>query len=166
MEFAQSMLQSTKLSKSFWGQAIATTYYLQNWSYTSTFSGKTPYEYWKGKKPILHHFKVFKCIAYAHANVCDDTWRKLEPKSIRCVFFGYGKNTRMKGYKLYNMATQKSFYNQDVIFDEHSMVLLSKSTNVSTTFTFMSKLESNPMPLMDDQDHIFYYFEDSFPTSN
>jgi hypothetical protein len=64
------------------------------------------------------------------------------------------------------MATQKSFYNQDVIFDEHSMVLLSKSTNVSTTFTFMSKLESNPMPLMDDQDHIFYYFEDSFPTSN
>jgi hypothetical protein len=54
------------------------------------------------------------------------------------------------------MVTQKSFYNQDVIFDEHSMVLLSKSTNVSTTFTSMLKLESNPMPLMDDQDHTTY----------
>ncbi len=62
----------------------------------------------------------------------------------------------MKGYKLYKMVTQKSFYNQDVIFDEHSMVLLSKSTNVSTTFTSMLKLESNPMPLMDDQDHTTY----------
>jgi hypothetical protein len=111
--------------------------------------------------------KVFKCIAYAHAYVLDDTSRKLEPKSVQCVFFGYGKNTRMKGYKLYNLATQKSFYNQDVIFDEHSMALFSKSTNVSTTFTSMSKLESNLMPLMDDQDHTAYYFEDdSLPTSN
>jgi hypothetical protein len=73
----------------------------------------------------------------------------------------------MKGYKLYNLATQKSFYNQDVIFDEHSIALLFKSTNVSTTFTSMSKLESNPMPLMDGQDHTTYHFEDdSFPTSN
>jgi hypothetical protein len=31
----------------------------------------------------------------------------------------------------------------------------------------MSKLESNPMPLMDDQYHTIYYFEDdSFPTFN
>jgi hypothetical protein len=73
----------------------------------------------------------------------------------------------MKGYKLYNLTTQKSFYNQDMIFYEHSVVLLSKSTNVSTTFTSISKLESNPMPLMDDQDHTTYYFDnDSFPTSN
>jgi hypothetical protein len=73
MEFARSMLQSTKLSKSFWGQGIATTYYPQNRSNISTLNGKTPYEYWRGKKPIIHHFKVFKCIAYAHAYVLDDT---------------------------------------------------------------------------------------------
>jgi len=73
MEFARSMLQSTKLSKSFWGQAIATAYYLQNQSYTLTLGGKTPYEYWKGRKPILHHFKVFICIAFAHVYVLDDT---------------------------------------------------------------------------------------------
>jgi len=88
MEFVWSMLQSTKLSKSFWGQAITIAYYLQNRSYTSTLSGKTPYEYWRGKKPTFHHFKVFRCNAYAHACVLDDTWRKLEPKSIWCVFFG------------------------------------------------------------------------------
>jgi hypothetical protein len=66
------MLQSTKLSKSFWGQAIATTYYLQNRFYTLTFGGKTPYKYWKGRKPILHHLKC-SCIAFAHAYVLDNT---------------------------------------------------------------------------------------------
>jgi hypothetical protein len=70
MESTRSMLQFTKLSKSFWGEAIVTTY-LQNQSYTSTFSGKTPYECWRGKKPIFHHLLVFECIAYAH--VPDDT---------------------------------------------------------------------------------------------
>ncbi len=62
----------------------------------------------------------------------------------------------MKGYKLYNQATQKSIYSQDVIFDEHYVVLPFKSTNFFTTFISMSKLESNPMPLMDDHDHTTY----------
>jgi hypothetical protein len=54
-----------------------------------------------------------------------------------------------------------------VIFYEHFVVLPSKFTNVSTTFTSMSKLESNPMPLMNDQDHITYYFENgSFSAFN
>jgi hypothetical protein len=44
MESTQSMLQFTKLSNCFWGEAIATTCNLQNQFYTSTFSGKTPYE--------------------------------------------------------------------------------------------------------------------------
>jgi hypothetical protein len=71
MESARSMSQFAKLSKSFWGKAIAIICYFQNQSYTSIFSGKTPYECWRGKKHVLHHFKVFKCIGYAH--VPDDT---------------------------------------------------------------------------------------------
>jgi hypothetical protein len=71
MESARNMLQFTKFSKSFWGEAIAITCYFQKQSYISIFSGKTPYECWRGKKPILHHLKVFKCIFYAH--VPDDT---------------------------------------------------------------------------------------------
>ncbi len=57
--------------QSFWGEAIAITCYLQNQSYPSIFSGKTPYECWRGKKPSLHHIKVFRCITYAH--VSNDT---------------------------------------------------------------------------------------------
>jgi hypothetical protein len=62
----------------------------------------------------------------------------------------------VKGYKLYNQATRKSIYSRDVIFDEHYVVLPFKSTNVFTTFISMSKLESNPMQLMDDHDHTTY----------
>ncbi len=100
---------------------------------------------------------MFRCISYAHGP--NNTQRKLELKSIRCVFFRYGENVGVKGYNLYNLATRKSFYTWDVIFDEHYVVLPSKSTNVSTTFTYVSKLESNPMPLVNDQDHTNYYFE-------
>ncbi len=49
-----------------------------------------------------------------------------------------------------------------MIFDEHYVVLLFKSTNVSTTVISMSRLESNLMSLMDDHDHTTYYFEDGF----
>jgi hypothetical protein len=43
---------------------------------------------------------VFECIAYIH--VLDDTWKKLEPKSIQCVIIKYNENVGAKGYKLYN----------------------------------------------------------------
>jgi hypothetical protein len=40
MEFARSMLQITKLSKSFWGEIIDTTCYIQNWFYSFILVGE------------------------------------------------------------------------------------------------------------------------------
>jgi hypothetical protein len=53
------MLQFAKLSKSFWGETIAITCYFQNQSYTSIFSGKTPYECWRVKNLF---FITSKCL--------------------------------------------------------------------------------------------------------
>ncbi|MCI90387.1 retrovirus-related pol polyprotein from transposon tnt 1-94, partial [Trifolium medium] len=40
----------------------------------------TPEEALSNVKPSVHHFKVFRCLAYAH--VTDVQRKKLDPKSI------------------------------------------------------------------------------------
>ena len=49
----------------------------------------TPYELWFGKKPKLSFLKVWGCDAYMQKLQPD----KLEPKSEKCVFIGYPKET-------------------------------------------------------------------------
>jgi hypothetical protein len=63
MEFARSMLQITKLSKSFWGEAIATTCYIQNWSYTFILVGKLHMNVEK-VKPLTS--TISKCLVALH----------------------------------------------------------------------------------------------------
>ena len=49
----------------------------------------TPYELWFSKKPKLSFLKVWGCDAYLKKLQPD----KLEPKSEKCVFIGYPKET-------------------------------------------------------------------------
>ena len=63
----------------------------------------TPYELWFGKKPKLSFLKVWGCDAYVTKLQPD----KLEPKSEKCVFIGYPKETI--GYTFYHRSEGKTF---------------------------------------------------------
>ena len=63
----------------------------------------TPYELWFGKKPKLSFLKVWGCDAY----VKKLQPKKLEPKSEKCVFIGYPKETT--GYTFYLRSEGKIF---------------------------------------------------------
>ena len=63
----------------------------------------TPYELWFGKKPKLSFLKVWGCDAYVKKLQPD----KLEPKSEKCVFIGYPKET--VGYTFYHRSEGKTF---------------------------------------------------------
>jgi len=52
----------------------------------------TPYEAWCGRKPNISHLRVFGCIAYAH--VPNEKRRKLDDKSVKCIFIGYCEKTK------------------------------------------------------------------------
>ncbi len=52
------------------------------------------------------------------------------------------------------MTTQKSFFSWGMIFDEQYVVLSLKFTNVSSTFIIVSKLEIDPLLLMEDQAYL------------
>jgi len=71
-------------------------------------------EAWSGKKPSLRHIRVFGYEAYAY--VPNEKRSKLENKAIKCIFIGYGIG--VKGYKLWNLDTEKVLYSRSVIFRE------------------------------------------------
>lgn len=114
VENTRSMLSNANLPHSFWAEALSTATYLRNRSPTKTVSGMTPYEAWTGEKPQMQGLRIFGCQAFAH--IPKDERKKLDSKSRRAVFMGYGETT--KGYRLYDQAKKKVFFSRDVIFNE------------------------------------------------
>ena len=57
----------------------------------------------------MSHFRVFGCEAFSH--VPKEQRQKLDSKTTRCIFLGYGGN--VKGYRLYDESSKKIFYDCD-----------------------------------------------------
>ena len=81
----------------------------------------TPYELWLSNKPKLSFLKVWGCDAYVKKLQPD----KLEPKSEKCVFIGYLKET--VGYTCYHRSEGKIFVAKSGSFLEKEF--LSKEVN-------------------------------------
>ena len=96
------MMSLTDLPLSFWGYALETAAFTLNRAPSKSVE-TTPYELWFGKKPKLSFLKVWGCDAYVKKLQAD----KLEPKSEKCVFIGYPKETI--GYTFYHRSEGKTF---------------------------------------------------------
>ena len=70
---------------------------------------------WSGKKPSYKHLRVFGCEAYRH--IPKEFRNKLEPKSRKCIFLGYGESGEM-GYRLWDPESRKILRSNDVYFNE------------------------------------------------
>ena len=110
------MLSGAGLEQKFWAEVVMTSCYLINRSPSSALGDKTPHEVCHGKKPSLRHLRVFGCEAYVH--VPKEKRTKLDYKAHKCIFVGYGDS--IKGYKCWNLESQKTVYSRDVIFREVS----------------------------------------------
>lgn len=97
--------------------------YLINRSVSTAIGKKTAQEVWFGSPANYSFLKIFGCPAYVHVNN-----GKLEPWSIKCIFLGF--KLGIKGYKLYHPEDWKIIFNRDVIFDESSLLKISKSDQV------------------------------------
>ena len=49
---------------------------------------KIPEEVWTREEVKLSHLRVFDCVSYAY--VSDHGGNKLDAKSLKCTFIGYG----------------------------------------------------------------------------
>jgi hypothetical protein len=86
VEKAKAMLHDSMLDKKFWGEAVRTATYLKNRSPTRALDEKTPEEVWSGKKPTIHHLRVFGCNAYVL--LPKEQRQKLDMNSSKGLFMG------------------------------------------------------------------------------
>ena len=114
MNMVRSVLKQSSVPKSFWPEAVAWSIHVLNKCPSSALN-KTPEEAWCVKKPAVHYFKVFGCIAFVH--VPDQKKAKLEDKGEKCVLLGISEES--KAYKLYNPVTKKLIISRDVVFREN-----------------------------------------------
>ncbi|KAK8708614.1 hypothetical protein V6N13_059652 [Hibiscus sabdariffa] len=114
------MMSHTVLPTSFWGHALETIAFTRN-RVPSKSVQKTPHEMWTGKRPSMSFMKVWGCKAYVKHQMST----KLEPKSHKCTFDGYPKET--KGYYFFNPKENKVFVAPTRVFREKEF--LSKNGN-------------------------------------
>jgi hypothetical protein len=114
LNMVRSMLSGRNVPKSFWPEALKWATYVLNRSPTLSVKDMTPEEAWTGRKPTVHHFRVFGCLAYVHIH--DAHRKKLDDKSIPCFLLGISEES--KGYKLYDPSNKKVIISKDVVFEE------------------------------------------------
>ncbi|KAM4074653.1 hypothetical protein ACJW30_10G110200 [Castanea mollissima] len=76
MNMVRSLLTASGIPKSFWLEAINWSIHILNRSPTLAIQNMKPEEAWSGRKPVVVHFRIFGCIAYAH--IPDEKRRKLD----------------------------------------------------------------------------------------
>src|SRR4051812_14809092 len=107
----QSMMSQSDLLLAFWGYALETAAFTLN-RVPSKSVDKTPYEIWTGKRHNLFFLKIWGCEAFVKQLQSD----KLAPKSDKCIFVGYPRETL--GYYLYNREEGKVFVARNGVFLE------------------------------------------------
>lgn len=98
-EKVRSMLSMVGLSNVFWAEAVMTAVHLINRAPSVPLGFQVPEEVWTGSPPSYGHLRVFGCEAYVH--MPKEKHSKLDPKSKKCIFLGYGSSGEM-GYRLWD----------------------------------------------------------------
>ncbi|KAL2232508.1 UNVERIFIED_CONTAM: Retrovirus-related Pol polyprotein from transposon TNT 1-94, partial [Sesamum indicum] len=114
-ERARCMRLKSGLPKMFWADAVNTAAFLINRGPSVLLNNRIPEEVWSGKKVDLSFLRTFGCSAY----ILNDDWTKLDAKSIKCTFIGYG--TDEFGYRFWDDQNRKIIRSRNVIFNEDVM---------------------------------------------
>lgn len=112
-EAERSSMHMMSVPLELWAESYNCATYTLNRTLSRT-STATPYELWFKRKPHLGHLRIFGSIAYIHIPDCDR--RKLDSKSVRCMFVGYCDTT--KAYRFWDAAVRRIKISRDAIFDE------------------------------------------------
>ncbi|GKB15186.1 retrotransposon protein, putative, ty1-copia subclass [Tanacetum coccineum] len=118
LDMVRSMMSQTTLPKSFWDYALESAARILNMVPTKKVE-KTPYEVWHGQAPKMSYLKVWGCEALVKRDTLTKP-DKLEPRSIKCIFVGYPKETM--GYSFYYPPENKVLVARNAEFFENSLI--------------------------------------------
>ena len=77
-------------------------------------SRKTPYELWRGKKPVVKYFKIFGNDCYILRD--RENLEKFDAKSDKGYFLGYSSTSR--AYRVYNLRTKTVMESSNVVIND------------------------------------------------
>ncbi|GKG04736.1 retrotransposon protein, putative, ty1-copia subclass, partial [Tanacetum coccineum] len=120
----RSMMSQTTLPKSFWDYTLETVARILNMVPTKKVD-KTPYEIWHGQAPKLSYLKFWGCKAFVKRDTLTKP-DKLDPRSFRCIFVGYPKETM--GCSFYSPSENKVFVARNAEFFENDLIQILLST--------------------------------------
>ncbi|GJZ80925.1 retrovirus-related pol polyprotein from transposon TNT 1-94 [Tanacetum coccineum] len=126
-ERAKSMRLHAGLPKMFWEDSVTTTAYLINRGPFVPLGFQITKEEWQGKEVSLAHLRVFGCDSYV--KVKDVARDKLDAKSVKCKFIGYGSDEI--GYRFWDSKSHKVVRSRDVTFNEDSLYGAKAATDSS-----------------------------------
>jgi hypothetical protein len=75
---------------------------------------------WNGIVPNLSYLRIFGSPGYVH--IPDELHKKLDPKSRKGIFVGYGIQEGIKGYILYDKIKRKYFTSRHVTFNKENIL--------------------------------------------
>ena len=136
-------MSQTDLPLYFWGYALETVVFTLN-CVPSKSVEKTPYEIQTGKHPSLSFLKILGCDAYVKRL----RPTKLKPRSNKCIFVGYLRET--KGHYFYNRQDNKVLVAQNAVFLEKEF--LSKEVSGSTVRLKEVRETQENVPVSTDQE--------------
>ncbi|GJY33864.1 retrotransposon protein, putative, ty1-copia subclass [Tanacetum coccineum] len=119
LDMVRSMMSQITLPKSFWDYTLETATHILNMVPTKKVE-KTPYEVWHRQTPRLSYLKVWGCEALVKRDTLTKP-DKLEPRSIKCIFVGYPKETI--GYSFYYPPENKVRVARNAEFLENSLII-------------------------------------------
>ena len=111
---ARVMLHNRKMPKSFWGEVVNTACHTLNRVYFRPNSKQTPYELWRGKKPVVKYFRIFGSDYYILRD--RENLEKFDAKSDKRYFLGYSSTSR--AYRVYNLRTKTVMESSNVVIND------------------------------------------------
>ena len=74
---------------------------------------KTPYELWRGKKPVVKYFRIFGSDCYILRD--RENLENFDAKSDKGIFLGY--STSSKAYRVYNLKNKTVTESTNVVIN-------------------------------------------------
>ena len=108
------MLHNKDMVRNLWGEAVNTTCHTVNRVYFKPGTKKTPYELWKGRKPNVKYFRIFRSTYFILKD--RENMRKFDSQSDEGIFLGQSSTSKV--YRVYNKRTMKVMETVNVVIDE------------------------------------------------
>ncbi|KFD66842.1 hypothetical protein M514_20986 [Trichuris suis] len=96
VEMARCMIIQSKVPISFWAEAIITANHIRNRCPSRSLNGKSPFEFWFGRKPHIGYFRTFGIKGFVLNKRPEKG--KFDPRGIPRTFVGYSEVT--KGFRV------------------------------------------------------------------